>query len=631
MLPRPRPAPWTLSALLVLSIAAVASACGKGEGTGGFGAPPSGGSSGSAGSMGDGGYGTFSDSGSGSGGFGAESGSGSGGQPPHGCDATCAAAGGQCLSNVCVLTENPGGVSPGAQGQLQGGGTADSGFAWLYPYDKTVFPRGLIAPTMQFGGVTADAEYVHITCASLDYKGYFKPAPGPPRLALSPAAWTAITRAASGPKDPLVVQVTKLSNNLVTGPITETWPVAQGSLRGVVYYETYDSQLAGGIGSVGIMQIQPGAPQPNVLKTGCGNVCHTASADGSTLVAAQSLLASASYDLTSGAAQINAAGEDVHTYGGIYPDGTIEMSATSYRTWQNTPSRLFDTHTGASIPAGGWDGVITNGGTTAFSPDGQHLAFVHEDKDGGHTLAMMDFAKATRTFSNLVDLATDPQFVGWPAFTPDSKWVVYHSDTNAQFETDSGAVGDLLIVDTTTRAVHRLDAIDGFTGAGAATYLPANDPSLNFAPTVLPEAVGGYFWVVFTSHRSYGNTLATQQAGPDGADEYGKLWVAALDIGAADGADPSHPAFYLDGQEQDADNLRGFWVLPPCKRDGVDCSSGDECCDGFCRQDDGGALSCVPPPVGGCSNEFEKCTTAADCCNATEQCINGRCAGASAQ
>jgi hypothetical protein len=72
--------------------------------------------------------------------------------------------------------------------------------------------------------------------------------------------------------------------------------------------------------------------------------------------------------------------------------------------------------------------------------------------------------------------------------------------------------------------------------------------------------------------------------------------VAAVDIGAGPGSDVSHPAFYLDGQELSADNLRGFWVLPPCQPTGKTCSTGNECCSGFCRNPIGGAFFCVRRP-----------------------------------
>jgi hypothetical protein len=128
---------------------------------------------------------------------------------------------------------------------------------------------------------------------------------------------------------------------------------------------------------------------------------------------------------------------------------------------------------------------------------------------------------------------------------------------------------------------------------------------------------------VFTSHRSYGNTLPTQ----DNGDQNGKLWVSALDINATPGKDSSHPAFYLDGQESEADNLRGFWVLPPCEDSGSGCASGDQCCTGFCRGS-GSTTTCVAEPVGSCANEYEKCTTASNCCGASAgyECINGFCA-----
>ncbi len=637
----------SLTVLLALALAVIVAACGSNSrndafpGSDGGAGSSSGGSGSSSGTPGDGGFGTFGDATT----KGHDSGST---VPPLGCDSSCPAAGGQCINNVCQIVDNAGQIDPGTQGSLQGGGSADSTFKWIYPYDQTVFPRGLLPPTLQFNGTAADAVYVHITAASLDYKGYYKPsASGGVSFALSGPSWTAVVEAAGSLPDKLTVAVTKSSGGQVTGPITETWPVAQGSLRGNIYYETYGSQLAGGVGSVAIMQINPGATQPVVLKSGCGNVCHTASADGSTLVAAQGLFAapSASYDLKNNAAQIYAS-QDVHfVYGGLYPDGSFLMSATNYRLWLAGNSALYSTTSGANISAPGWDNVIKLAGVPAFSPDGKQLVFVHEDKDQGHSIAKMDFAKGTYTFSNLTDLATDSGMVAWPAYTPDGKRVVYGVQTSPgscpgsnggtssapPFETDCNSGGDLSIVDVASHTAQRLSALDGYTGSGTPSYLPAGDPNLNFAPTVLPEAVGGYFWVVFTSHRAYGNLIPSKAGSSSGNDDRGQLWVAAIDLNATAGQDPSHPAFYLDGQEATANNLRGFWVLPPCKQNGQSCTTGDECCNGFCRPaGDGGPLECVPPPAG-CSNDYEKCTTAADCCNTIDECINGFCAQPSAQ
>ncbi len=503
------------------------------------------------------------------------------------------------------------------------GGHGDPAFAFVYPYDKTIFPRGLLPPTLQFeDGTPPDAMYVRVSFPGLEYQGFFGPS-NPARIVFSPTVWEAIGLASNGAKDAVRVEVTKMTGGVVAGPVTENWTIATGSLKGTIYYETYGSTILGGPLSVGIMQIQPGAGVPKMVKNGCGNVCHTASADGSTLVAATSLLASASYDLKNGVSTINALGGDGFTYGGIYPDGSFVISASHYRTWLNNPSRLYDTKTGVNIVTPSWDGVVTNGGTPAFSPDGTKVVFNHEDLDtsgAGHTLALMDYDATAKSFSKLVDLATDPAYtLAWPAFTPDAKWVVYHAGSNAAFETDMGAVGDLYYANVATHKVARLDALDGYDQGNV--YLPDNDAHLNFAPTVLPVAAGGYFWVVFTSHRSYGNTLPSM----DNMDQNGKLWVAAFDQSPTPGQDPSHPAFFLDGQETSADNLRGFWVLNPCAADGNNCASGDDCCGGFCRADDGGPLTCVPPP-GGCSNEFESCKTASDCCSAGFQCINAHCA-----
>ena len=158
-----------------------------------------------------------------------------------------------------------------------------------------------------------------------------------------------------------------------------------------------------------------------------------------------------------------------------------------------------------------------------------------------------------------------------------------------------------------------------------------NDAQVNYQPTVNPVPSGGYYWVVFTSRRMYGNLLRDKPWGPtgEGGGPQKKLWVAAIDINApAGGADPSHPAFYLPGQELSSGNTRGFWAVDPCKSNGTSCETGDECCNGFCRQNgDGGALVCGDKPPGTtCVQELEKCTVDADCCDPKQKCIAGRCA-----
>src|SRR5262249_22938450 len=130
------------------------------------------------------------------------------------------------------------------------------------------------------------------------------------------------------------------------------------------------------------------------------------------------------------------------------------------------------------------------------------------------------------------------------------------------------------------------------------------DLGLNFEPSFAPVAAGGYFWVVFTSRRTYGNVLTGDST------MVKQLWVSAIDEKPQPGKDPSHPAFHLTGQ---APNLamRGFWSLPPCKADGQKCDSGTDCCGGYC--DSSGVCTSMS---GGCSQLGDKCEDTSDCCDA---------------
>ena len=535
-----------------------------------------------------------------------------------------------------AFSENPGNIDAGTQAKLKAGGNADGAFKWLYPYDKTVFPRGLLAPTLQFAGGVPDAVYVHAVASNITYDGFYKGS-NPSQLQMSAQTWKTVTGSV-GSADPLKVQITKISGGQVTGPINETWTVAQGSLKGTVYYNSYSSPLAGNTGAVLKVAMTKQVTQPTVLLANC-NTCHAVSANGNVLADSTGHNpGDATWDLTQNTKQMASGPDGQFSFAALYPDGAFLLScATLPGSWPpNIPgmqgdvnSALFDTKTGAKIAAPGFDGKIKKALMPIFAPDGTKVAFNHYDTGSGHTLATMDFDVKTKTFTNLLDVVNDQaHYVGWPAFLPDSSSVIYHTDDRSDYATWQGAHADLVMVDLASKKQTSLDLLNGMLGNN--TYLPygAAEQNLNFEPTVLPEAVGGYFWILFTSRRDYGNTIVTNSP-QDQARK--KLWVAAIDLKPTPGKDPSHPAFYLTGQELAAGNMRGFWALDPCKQNGTSCDSGDECCGGFCRQvtETDGAIGrqCVPPPMG-CAQEFEKCTTQGDCCGASQGylCINGHCA-----
>jgi hypothetical protein len=557
------------------------------------------------------------------------------------------------------IVDNPGNVSTADQGALEAGGQSDANFRWLYPYDKTIFPRGIAAPSLQFGGTKADATLIHIKVGDFEYKGFFGPST-PARAALPEAVWKAMTLSA-GATDTVTVQATKLSAGFATGPASEAWRIAQGSLKGVIYYNTYQSKLA----STGaVMRIRPGQ-NAEVLLGGC-TVCHAVSAKGNVLVAgvdwgSGNPLDSASFDLTAdGSAAPRAKDADGRkfAFAAPTPDGALMLtngvpaSGSPIRGLEGDfPTKLLDTKTGLAVTAPSLTALVKYALTPVFSPDGKRVAFNHFDTGAGKTLAVMDFdgSQSPPLFSNLTDVVSVPSGVaGWPSFTSDGGGVVYHEGEHFDTALYGGGAsyGNVRFVDVASKATSALGLLNGYdAGKFYLPYGEAEEGNLDYEPSVLPVPVGGYYWVLFTSRRAFGNTIAPGGTVPGGDNKWGslqngaevpsprkKLWLAAIDLDFQGKADPSHPAFYLPGQELESGNMRGFAALEPCKGDGASCESGAECCGGFCRQVDGGdggapSLQCVPPPAGGCANVDETCSTAADCCNASSGtlCINERC------
>ncbi len=572
------------------------------------------------------------------------------------------------------------GVGPAVDAALQalltGTTTSDPSLQWLYPYDQTVWPTGVLPPLLQWtagAGAVADGVYLHLSSPHYDYQGFFgRPAlltDGTPfvRHPIPPDAWRAATLSNAG--ETLTAQIVVAAGGTAYGPITQTWTIARGRLRGVVYYQSYGTNLAknytgaiGGDGTFGgaTLVIQPGATDPDLVAGTDGTaadcrVCHSVSADGSRMLVqhGNNYKQTSSYNLKNG---FNESAYPSSTNGnlgwlGMLPDGSKGLGnrvpLPGAANPNEGPSQLYDLTKGWPLTSTGLASFVTRAGFPAFSLDTQHVAFNFFEGPGdatigagdGSQLVAMDFDNGTNTFSNprLLYQGTDPP--GWPSFLPTNDAVVFQVElpgASEYFATRYGGKGQLWWADLATGTAVPLDRANG--KESGVSYLPvgpgnhADDTVFNYEPTVSPMPVGGYAWVVFMSRRTYGNVATIDPWFSDPREHdltvtptTKKLWVAAIDLNATPGTDPSHPAFYLPGQELLAGNARGYWVNVPCKPDGEPCDAGDECCGGFCQPDPvSGELVCGQFGKD-CSEEFENCTVDADCCDPFLKCINGKC------
>lgn len=584
--------------------------------------------------------------------------------------------------------EGPGGpVSAATVAVLKGAPVADPGLSFLYPYDKTVWPRGILAPLLQWApGAQADydAVYVKLSEASFEYEGFFAKTAAPfVHHPVPQQAWKQLLSSNAG--EDVTITLVFAKGNVAYGPITRKWKVASAPLKGIVYYNSYGTRLAknfsgaiGGDGKFGAatLAIKGGSTDPALVAGATGDqtqcrVCHSVAANGSVLLTQRDLgdyRKFSAYDLKTGAETvISPEGAAANfSWPAIYPDGTMFVGDSSNAAGSTTtPNGLFSIPTG---PTGTPAAITTNwpagfsGAYPAFSPDGKKLAFTMFQGAAGadrKTLGMMTFDKATKQFGALTTLHTPAggTTAVFPSFLPTNDGIVFERETRFNGRDYGGTRSDADVAppnpsaDVGTRAelwwldlktnpptAFPLNNLNGKNASGS--YLPTgpnahdDDTTLNYEPTVNPVPSGGYAWVVFTSRRLYGNVATVNPFYSDprfhdlnATATTKKLWVAAIDLNAPAGTDPSHPAFYLPAQELLAGNSRGYWVVDPCKSDGNSCETGDECCGGFCRPgSDGGALVCTAT-VPTCAQEFEKCTTNADCCNSPAiQCINGRCA-----
>jgi hypothetical protein len=530
---------------------------------------------------------------------------------------------------------NPAQLSAADVQRLVAGG-APGDLRVTYPYEGTVFPRGLLSPLLIWQNANAQAIYVHIQSKLFEYRGCLVPS-APGEVVIPQNVWDAAGVQTEGANDPFTIEMSALENGAVKGPASHQIVIAQATLKGSIYYDSYNSTASGSVGGGAVLRLVPGKQAELFLRVGACTGCHAVSQNGSRLVAREigGLVDGQIYDLTptTGPNPTPALTGNATAFVGLSPDGSVYVSnafqnGVGPRTSGAIPivgnvnASLFVTDTSTPVAD---SGVPTGAMMPTFSTDGRSLVFTDFAINGGHGIATMQYDPATRKATGYKKLLETGQlYPGWPFFLPDNGGVVFSSTVSADFSGGgagiipvAGPASDLAVVDAASGQSVLLARAMGFATPADATsnttYLPFGTQELHqsYYPTVSPVAAGGYFWVFFDSIRSYGSLGITRQ-----------LWGAAVTV-SPDGkytADPSHPAFYLTGQEAHTANHRAFTALDPCKTDGAACEAGVDCCSGFCTNG-----VCGVPQVPRCADTREACKVKADCCNPRESCIGGFC------
>lgn len=435
-------------------------------------------------------------------------------------------------------------LTAAAEDALRHASTADASTRWLYPYDGTVFPQGLAAPELMWDGAAAgDAVRVHFHADLADIETFAIVAP-PARFALRRDRWDTVTSV--GGRVELTVDRLGPGASTATHVVTQHWTIAPAPLPGVLYY-----QAGGGR----VVRLRPGALGiEEFLTPGACHECHAVSADGTTLILGGDEAIS-TYDLTRDVAVFDSTSVGIPlrewAVAGVSRDGRFLLE-------NNAPiigpiggqAGLFRTMDGARVAAPGVDGVLFD--MPAFSPDGTLLAFVDH---ATHDLGVLDFdassprASGQRTIA-LAGADHDLNAIAFPTVSPMADAVAYHRGRYPDSIDTRNGPGTLFLT--------RLGAGPAEVRLAAATGdgLGARDVALSYMPFFAPTDAGGYAWIAFVSRRTYGNRLEGT------ANMVKQLWIAAIDS-PPEAIDPSHPAFWLPGQELDRLNGEPRWAAVP--------------------------------------------------------------------
>jgi hypothetical protein len=510
----------------------------------------------------------------------------------------------------------------------------------LYPLDGAVMPGNVAPPDVQWErGAMGDVFRVQIRKARATVTAYVPFASAGFRYdwVIPAALWRTVAESDPGEPCTLTVDRALAGTSTVISGAPVRFTLTRGGIYGNVYYWYWTGSTSGFVmrvadGTAERTRAIPNPPPDPSRGNRCPG-CHTASRDGRFLATplGGGVEGAAVFDFTSDlSGNPSASVFPVNRVGGMYFFAFDPTATRLLGVNFSGAMSAFDARTGARVMATGLP--TANAIHPEWSPDGTTVAFIQRADGGGDVytrgdLALMPAADS-ETFlpPRVLHRGTDAMGApeggaadAHPTWSPDSRWIAfahgehsYSGDSFANLNDPRPYGGALYLIARAGMAPVRLDEANG-GASGRDSYWPT------FSPFVTREGEDrGYYWLAFMSRREYGNA----QAGTRGARSRGRgggrlqLWVTAVDTDPVPGRDPSHPAYWLPGQDLETGNFGAYWAPVACRPNGAECASDGACCSGRCRPDPAmpGRSICQPPPPSECRREGQTCGASGDCC-----------------
>jgi hypothetical protein len=456
-----------------------------------------------------------------------------------------------------------------------------------YPVDQAVAPLNIPSIEMQWTAAGSDLFHVALSSPNLTIDVYTSDV----QATLSETDWTTIAGTAAGSTLSLSVE------GLLQSAPTTKYAGPKVGLK--LSHDTIDKTAiyywASSLGDLMTQTFgQTGAPQQ--VEGNC-TACHAVARSGSRIGYSRCVANDCSnlnvgflhYDKTAKTwdevvnADQGAIPGSFTTFSPIGNPFPNDSKSVAIVTKSSGTLSLFDPDSGMPI-ASNLDDIATHGDGAPrsalmadWSADGKTVVFAstpHPEQwidlsDGAIATMSYKYTGATHVFGEPNFIVKPPLTLNggsftnlfFPSFSPDGELIVFNAAHAAWRNlTDESVTGPRLVL---TNA--KGDWVTDLTALNRG----ADDNDMTWAHWA-PGTSTDYYWVVFSSERSYGHVLTpgntSQNCVANGTKQCKQLWIAAIDkkkvLGGKVTIDPSAAPMWLPGQDITADNISPYWTVP---------------------------------------------------------------------